>query len=97
MSVRKLSSAHFENCEYFGDKLVIHKCVIETAIKSIKNDPDPFADGDVQHGQISILEELRDLIVRGQNIERERLLKHLKREMPKYALRQRINDLLRKK
>lgn len=97
MSVRKLSSAHFENCEYFGDKLVIHKCVIEAAIKCIKNDPDPFADGDVQHGQISILEELRDLIVRGQNIERERRLKHLKREMQKLALRQRINDLLRKK
>lgn len=77
MSVRKLSSEHFENCEYFGDKLVIHKCVIEAAIKCIKNDPDPFADGDVQHGQISILEELRDLIVRGQNIETERIMKRL--------------------
>lgn len=79
MSVRKLSSEHFENCDYFGDKLVIHKCVIEAAIKRIKNDPDQFGDGDVQHGQISILEELRDLIIRGQNIERERILKHLKR------------------
>ena len=71
MSVRKLSSAHFENCDYFGDKLVIHECVIDAAIKQIKNDPDPFADGDVRHGQISILEELRSLIERGQNIERE--------------------------
>ena len=71
MSVRKLSSAHFENCDYFGDKLVIHKCVIDAAIKQIKNDPDPFADGDVRHGQISILKELRSLIERGQNIERE--------------------------
>lgn len=79
MSVRKLSSEHFENCDYFGDKLVIHKCVIEAAIKRIKNDPGPFGDGDVQHGQISILEELRDLIIRGQNIERERILKHFKR------------------
>lgn len=79
MSVRKLSSEHFENCDYFGDKLAIHKCVIEAAIKRIKNDPDPFGDGDVQHGQISILEELRDLIIRGQNIERKRILKHLKR------------------
>ena len=74
MSVRKLSSEHFENCDYFGDKLVIHKCVIDAAIKQIKNDPDPFADGDVRHGQISILEELRSLIERGQNIERERFL-----------------------
>lgn len=77
MSVRKLSSEHFENCEYFGDKIVIHKCVIEAAIKRIKNDPDPFGDGGVQHGQISILEELRDLIVRGQNIETERIMKRL--------------------
>jgi hypothetical protein len=77
MSVRKLSSEHFENCEYFGDKIVIHKCVIEAAIKRIKNDPDPFGDGEVQHGQISILEELRDLIVRGQNIETERIMKRL--------------------
>lgn len=79
MSVRKLSSEHFENCDYFGDKLVIHKCVIEAAIKRIKNDPDPFGDGDMRHGQISILEELRDLIVRGQNIEGERILKRLNR------------------
>lgn len=77
MSVRKLSSAHFENCDYFGDKLVIHKCVIDAAIKRIKSDPDPFGDSDVRHGQISILEELRDLIVRGQNTERERILKRL--------------------
>ena len=79
MSVRKLSSEHFENCDYFGDKLVIHKCVIEAAIKRIKNDPDPFGDGDVRHGQISILEELRNLIVRGHNIEGERILKRLNR------------------
>lgn len=77
MSVRKLSSEHFENCEYFGDKIVIHKCVIDAAIKRIKNDPDPFGNGEVQHGQISILEELRDLIVRGQNIETERIMKRL--------------------
>lgn len=80
MSVRKLSSEHFENCDYFGDKLVIHKCVIGAAIKRIKNDPDPYGDADVRHGQISILEELRDLIVRGQNIERERILKRLNKE-----------------
>ncbi len=77
MIVRKLSSEHFENCDYFGDKLVIHKCVIDAAIKRIKNDPDPFGDSDVQHGQISILEELRDLIERGQSIERKRILKRL--------------------
>ena len=77
MSVRKLTSEHFENCDYFGDKLVIHKCVIDAAIKRIKNNPDPYCDGDVRHGQTSILEELRDLVVRGQNIERERILKRL--------------------
>lgn len=77
MIVRKLSSEHFENCDYFGDKLVIHKCVIDAAIKRIKNDPDPFGDSDVQHGQIIILEELRDLIERGQSIERKRILKRL--------------------
>ncbi len=77
MIVRKLSSEHFENCDYFGDKLVIHKCVIDAAIKRIQNDPDPFGDSDVQHGQISILEELRDLIERGQSIERKRILKRL--------------------
>lgn len=80
MSVRKLSSEHFENCDYFGDKLVIHKCVIGAAIKRIKNDPDPYGDADVRHGQISILEELRDLIVRGKNIERERILKRFNKE-----------------
>lgn len=77
MIVRKLSSEHFENCDYFGDKLVIHKCVIDAAIKRIKNDPDPFGDADVQRGQISILEELRSLIERGQSIERKRILKRL--------------------
>lgn len=77
MSVRKLSSEHFESCEYFGDKIVIHKCVIDAAIKRIKNDPDPFCDGEVQHGMISILEELRGLINRGQNIEKERIFKRL--------------------
>ena len=51
--------------------------MIEAAIKRIKNDPDPFGDGEVQHGQISILEELRNLIVRGQNIETERIMKRL--------------------
>ena len=80
MSIRKLSSVHFENCDFFGDKLVIHKCVLDAAIKRIKNDPDPFADGGVQHGQISILEELRDLIARGQKIERERILKRLNKK-----------------
>lgn len=59
---------------------VSHKCVIDAAIKHIKNDPDPYGDADVRHGQISILEELRDLIVRGQNIERERILKRFNKE-----------------
>ena len=79
MRVRKLSSEHFENCDYFGDKLVIHKCVIDAAIKRIKSGPDPFADEDVRHGQIGILEEMRDMIERGQDIERERILKRLNR------------------
>ena len=79
MSVRKLSSVHFENCDFFGDKLVIHKCVIDAAIKSIRNDPDPYGNTDVSHGMISILEELRSLIERGQNIERERIMKRFNR------------------
>lgn len=78
--IKKLSSPHFDHCEYFGDKLVIHKCVIDAAIKRIKNDPDPLADGDVQHGQIRILEELQCLIRQGQDKERMLLLKKLAKE-----------------
>ena len=76
MAVKKLSSENFDSVEFFGDKLVIHKCVIDAAIKRIKNDPDPFADGDVQHGKICILEEMLSLITRGRDIERERWLRH---------------------
>lgn len=97
MSVRKLSSEHFENCDYFGDKLVIHKCVIDAAIKRIKSDPDPFANIDVRHGQISILEELRSLIVRGQNIERERLLKRLTRDMADHRKKLEIEQAFKRK
>ena len=80
MSVRKLSSEHFDNCDYFGDKLVIHKCVINAAIKRIKHDPAPSGEVGVRRGQISILEELHDLIERGHRIEIERFLKSFNKE-----------------
>lgn len=80
MAVKKLSSENFDSVEFFGDKLVIHKCVIDAAIKRIKNDPDPYGNGDVQHGKICILEEMLGLIKRGHKIELERWLNHQSRK-----------------
>lgn len=64
--------AKFVYCNFNPKQLHTNDCLVRALAYF-------FGDGDVQHGQISILEELRDLIIRGQNIERERILKHLKR------------------
>lgn len=67
--MKKLQSSHFDSCSVKGDKITIHKCVIDKAIKYIKNDPDPFGNSDTNNGMIRILEEMLDMIRISKNYE----------------------------
>ena len=46
------------NCYVYGDKIVIHKCELDKSKKSLKNDPDPFMNGDYKAGEISVINEM---------------------------------------
>lgn len=72
---RGLESMYFDSCEVKGDKITIHKCVIDKAIKNIENDPDPFGDSERRAGKIDILEDMLDVIDMYKNIQAERKLK----------------------
>lgn len=61
---RGLESRFFESCSVNGDKIIINKCVIDKAIKDIKNDPDPFLDSERTAGRTDILEDMLDVIQR---------------------------------
>ena len=61
-------SPHFKSFSVSGDKITIHKCVIDAAIKQVKNDNDPFESYDRSAGSIYILEELLDAINTGMSI-----------------------------
>lgn len=66
---RGLESRYFDSCEVNGDKIIIHKCVIDKAIKDIENDPDPFGDSERKAGRTDVLEDMLDVIQRYKNIK----------------------------
>lgn len=57
------SSPHFESCFVKGDKITLHKCVIDKAIKKVKENPDPLMDEERTAGRLDILEELKHIII----------------------------------
>ena len=65
MSKQKFNrcSSHFESCFVKGDKITLHKCVIDKAIKKVKANPDPFMDEERKAGRLDILEELKHIII----------------------------------
>lgn len=54
-----------------GDKIIIHKCDIYKAIKTIKNCADPYNSGDREVGRIDILKDLIDIIERGKYLQND--------------------------
>lgn len=68
--ISKGNSPHFKSFSVSGDKITIHKCVIDAAIKQVKNDNDPFESYDRSAGRLDILEELLDAINTGMSINR---------------------------
>ena len=52
-----------------GDKIIIHKCDIDKAIKTIKACADPYGDAEREAGRIDILEDLLDIIERGKRLQ----------------------------
>ncbi len=62
----KTRSTLFESTYVKGDKITLHKCVIDKAIKKIKSNPDPFLEGERKAGRLDILEELLEIISYGE-------------------------------
>ena len=62
----KTRSTLFVSTYVKGDKITLHKCVIDKAIKKIKSDPDPFLEGERKAGRLDILEELLEIISYGE-------------------------------
>ena len=75
MSVKKLNSQFFECCEVNGDKITIHKCVIDKAIKNSREYAAPYGSADREEGQKDVMEDLLDIIKRAKRIETERRIK----------------------
>lgn len=63
-------SPHFNSFSVCGDKITIHKSMIDSAIKQAKRDVDPFESDDRSAGRLDILEELLDAINTGMSIIR---------------------------
>ena len=62
----KTRSTLFESTYVKGDKITLHKCVIDKAIKKIKADPDIFLEEERTAGRLDILEELLEIISYGE-------------------------------
>ena len=75
MKVKKLNSQFFECCEVNGDKITIHKCVIDKAIKDSREYANLYFSADREEGQRDVMEDLLDIIKRAKNIEIERRMK----------------------
>lgn len=66
-------SQHFNSFNVCGDKITIHKSVINRAIKQVKNDNDPFESYDRSAGRLDVLEELLEAIDIGMSKIRNQL------------------------
>ena len=62
----KTRSTLFESTYVKGDKITLHKCVIDKAIKEIKADSDIFLEEERKAGRLDILEELLEIISYGE-------------------------------
>lgn len=60
-----LYSRHLDSVSVKGDKITIHKCVIDKAIKTIKRNPSDNRTRDA--GMIMMLEEMLELIHYGKS------------------------------
>ena len=81
MRIKKLYSHFFECCEVNGDKITIHKCVIDKAIKDSRKYANPYGSEDREEGQRDVMEDLLDIINRAKRIEIEhRIKKSLKND-----------------
>lgn len=69
--MKNLYSLFFDSFEVSGDKITIHKCMIDSAIKRVKNDPDPFESGERVAGRLDILNDLQEAINRAKKLEQE--------------------------
>ena len=76
----KTDTQYFESCSVQGDKITIHKCVIDKAIKDIKADPDPYGNADEKAGRIRLLEDMLQAIRKASVIEDERRWKRQDKE-----------------
>jgi len=65
----KVRGSWLEDCSVQGDKITIHKCVIDKAIKDIKAYADPYGDAERDAGKIDILTELLDMIADGMHAD----------------------------
>lgn len=65
----KVRGSWLEDCSVQGDKITIHKCVIDKAIKDIKANGDTYGSADREAGKIDILTELLDMISDGMHID----------------------------
>ena len=78
----KVESFPIEISYVKGDKITIHKCDIDKAIKIIKHCSDPLGSADRDAGKIDILRELLYMIERGKQIEisqkNNRIIKELR-------------------
>lgn len=69
MKIKNLCGQFFESCEVSGDKITIHKCVIDKAIKNIKKDKDYFYNEYRKAGHIDILTDMLEIMYRAKIIE----------------------------
>lgn len=65
----KVESFPIEVSYVKGDKITIHKCDIDKAIKIIKSCSDPLGSADRDAGKIDILRELLYMIEKGKMVE----------------------------
>lgn len=77
MSVKNLNSQFFDCCEVKGDKITIHKCVIDKAVKDSYKYADPCGSADRESGQRDVMEDLLYVIKRARYIENERRTKKM--------------------
>ena len=77
MSVKNLNS-RFSDCgEVKGDKITIHKCVIDKAVKDSYKYADPCGSADRESGKRDVMEDLLYVIKRARYIENERRTKKM--------------------
>ena len=60
------------NTQVYGDKVVIHKCELDKALKYLANNPDPFEQEYYRAGQEAVVRDLLYCIKTGMKRIREK-------------------------